>query len=128
MMGRVLKSWIKLIPIGAGTLTGFFLCELKAEPIDPAREEACIKQLQSLSLAVDKYTGKRIQKFGWQSIYKLMGNQAMQRLSQYGNHYGMRFNIVQLDAQGVRGDSREYWCITDAKTKKFIGFEEVFKR
>lgn len=128
MMSRLLQNWIKLIPIGAGILTGSFLGELKAEPIDPVREESCIKQLQSLSSAVDKYTGKKIQKFGWQSIYKFNGNQAMQRLSQYGNHYGMQIIIVPLDARGVRGDGVHYWCITHAETKKFIGLEEVFKR
>jgi hypothetical protein len=92
-----------------------------AESHDPIRGKACEEYLKSRSTATNKYTGQKYSKFIWWSIYE---NQGMWKRPQFGENYLLRFLIQSKDENGsLIGESIQYYCISDLRTKKVIGFE-----
>lgn len=99
----------------------FFIKIASAEPVDSIRAQACEKYVSSVSVGTNKYNGQKYDKFMWWSIYE---NQGMWKRPEFGENYLLRFRIQMLNERGSRiGSGVTYYCITDAKTKKVIGFE-----
>jgi hypothetical protein len=98
-----------------------FSFHANAEPVDPARAKACEDYVSTRSVATNKYTGQKYDQFMWWSIYE---SQGMWKSPQFGENYLLRFRIQMMDERGRRvGSGVTYYCISDIRSKKVVGFE-----
>jgi hypothetical protein len=110
---------VKIIISAAFSLLLTF--HVNAEPVDQARAKACEDYVTRNSVATNKYNGQKYDKFTWWSIYETQG---MWQRPQFGQNYLLRFRVQMLNEKGSRvGSAVSYYCVSDFKTKKVIGFE-----
>lgn len=86
-------------------------------PTNAMRIKECDKYLSDRGSAVNKYTGKRYNKYKWWTNFATRDNR-------YGGNYYVRLSIQDLNEYGVSdGPIVEYDCVTDYQTGKVIGME-----
>ena len=92
------------------------------EEVDPVRAKACEDYVRSIGTGVNQYTGEKYSKFVWQSLYETLG--MYNGNPRFGRNYTLQFRIQMKNENGTnRGEGANYFCVSDLKTKKVIGFE-----